>query len=97
LREKVCGRIGFGEKIGDKMRKLSIRRKIRTYCNMCGKEIGSKENKYEAVAVIKVEWGYFSEKDGEIHKIRLCEKCYDSWVEKFALPVEIEIKKELLN
>lgn len=75
------------------MRKLKIQIRKKQYCNICGKEKGINEE----LAYIGVEWGYFSEKDGEIHKIRICEACYDKWREKFAIPVEIELKKELLN
>ena len=47
-------------------------------CNMCGKRIKEEAGILkEDYLVIEKKWGYFSEKDGEIHKIRLCEECYD--------------------
>lgn len=66
-------------------------------CNHCGKEIKT-ENQMakEGVAEITLHWGYFSNKDGETHKICLCEDCYDHWIREFAIPVLIEENTELL-
>lgn len=57
-------------------------------CNICGREI-KKENgiyKEDFLAVTK-EWGYFSEKDIEMHSFRICESCYDEWISGFMIPV----------
>ena len=54
-------------------------------CNKCGKEIVEAD----ALSVDK-RWGYFSEKDNEVHKFDLCEECYDELVSKFQIPIEIE-------
>lgn len=54
-------------------------------CNKCGKEI-------EAADALSVQkrWGYFSEKDNEVHNFDLCEECYDELVATFQIPVEVE-------
>lgn len=58
-----------------------------TYCNMCGTII-CRENEIPEKEGLHVEkhWGYFSEKDGEIHSFDLCEKCYDKLTEDFLFP-----------
>ena len=35
-------------------------------------------------------WGYFSNKDNEVHHFDLCEECYDEMIAAFRTPVEIE-------
>ena len=57
-------------------------------CNCCQKEIAV-ENGFarEGVFSVDFEWGYFSEKDGEVHSFDLCEKCYDRMVQGFKVPV----------
>lgn len=43
------------------------------------------------------EWGYFSRhKDGTVHRMDLCEPCYDAWVRTFAIAPEVEQKTELI-
>lgn len=60
-------------------------------CNQCGKEIlVSNGHENEGVFHADYQWGYFSEKDGQRHKFDLCEKCYDSLLQGFQIPVEIE-------
>ncbi|MCI6857705.1 MAG: hypothetical protein MR867_00220 [Eubacterium sp.] len=61
------------------------------YCNKCKKEIAKEDYLFVAK-----EWGYFSEKDGQIHRFRLCESCYDNMVKQFLIPVEVEEQTELL-
>lgn len=60
-------------------------------CNVCGKEIERINNifKEDFLAVTK-EWGYFSEKDLERHSFRICEECYNQWIQTFAVPVTKE-------
>lgn len=61
-------------------------------CHCCGKEIGQ-----EDYVCIEKTWGYFSNhKDGQKHKICLCEPCYDAWTKKFKYAPEIEEIKEFL-
>ncbi|MCD7716344.1 MAG: hypothetical protein LUI39_07820 [Lachnospiraceae bacterium] len=60
-------------------------------CNGCGKTIAIEDDMYrEGVLLVRQEWGYFSEKDGERHSFCLCEACYDKIIQNFAIPVEIE-------
>ena len=54
-------------------------------CNKCGKEI-----KQEDVLSVEKRWGYFSEKDNEVHHFDLCEHCYDEMVASFQIPINIE-------
>lgn len=60
-------------------------RQCKIVCNKCGREI---EN--EDVLSIEKRWGYFSNKDNEVHKFDLCEKCYDEFVSTFQIKVEVE-------
>lgn len=60
-------------------------------CNKCKKEMNV-ENGIPREDLLSVEkrWGYFSEKDGEVHRFDLCETCYNELIRSFAIPVEIE-------
>lgn len=66
------------------------------YCNMCGKTIVESGLSREDSVYIEKQWGYFSEKDGEKHVIRLCEKCYDMWIKSFQTPPHVEEVTEIL-
>ena len=67
------------------------------FCNMCGKKLAVKEGILrEGAASIDQAWGYFSEKDGEVHHFDLCEECYDRLTAEFAIPVDAEEAAELL-
>lgn len=60
-------------------------------CNRCGKEIIVKNGvAEEEILSVEKRWGYFSEKDNEVHKFDLCESCYDDMIHTFQIPVEIE-------
>lgn len=66
-------------------------------CNSCGKllkvENGIlREDAFEATK----EWGYFSERDMEVHHFNLCEECYNNLISQFQIPVEIRKKLEVL-
>ena len=50
----------------------------------------------EGVLSVEKAWGYFSEKDGEVHSFDLCEKCYDRLVNQFEIPVTVKKQTELL-
>ncbi len=69
-------------------------------CNKCGKRLKTEQQMGKtgesSMITIEIPWGYFSEKDGEIHKIVLCEDCYDIWIRSFQIPVEIREDVELL-
>lgn len=54
-------------------------------CNRCGKEMVA-----EDVLSVEKRWGYFSNKDNEVHHFNLCEECYDEIIATFQIPVEIE-------
>lgn len=67
------------------------------YCNCCGKAIGKEgTDKREDYLEVRKEWGYFSDKDGDIHHFILCESCYDQFIKQFCIPVEKTIQTELL-
>ena len=34
------------------------------------------------------EWGYFSNRDMEIHKFNICESCYEEMIASFKVPVD---------
>ena len=62
-----------------------------TYCNRCGKEIRREEGAPAGEGLhVEKHWGYFSEKDGEIHTFDLCEKCYDQLTGEFMMPPEVQ-------
>ena len=67
------------------------------YCNCCGKNFKIEngimlEDAFEATK----EWGYFSDRDMEVHHFNLCEECYDKLISQFKIPVEIKKKIEVL-
>ena len=66
-------------------------------CNCCGKEIREEQGilKEDVLEIIK-DWGYFSEKDTERHRILICEACYDNWISGFRLPPKVEERTEVL-
>lgn len=68
-----------------------------TYCNMCGNEIDRQEETPFGEGIhVEKHWGYFSEKDGEIHTFDLCEACYDRLSKEFRIPAEIEEETVLI-
>jgi len=66
-------------------------------CNICGKELIQSGQFREDSLYIEKNWGYFSEKDGERHRIRMCENCYDLWIKSFKIPPQVEEVTELLS
>lgn len=70
---------------------------MKIHCNCCGKEFQTKGGMlFENAVTVEMDWGYFSEKDGEHHQFRLCEMCYDEMIKKFVIPVEVTHRTELL-
>lgn len=66
-------------------------------CNSCGKVLRVEngillEDAFEATK----EWGYFSERDMEVHQFNLCEDCYNKLIAQFKIPVEVKAKLEVL-
>lgn len=70
---------------------------VKLVCNGCGKSIAVKNDVApEDWLSVDKTWGYFSEKDGQIHAFDLCEACYDKLTKGFALPVTVKKQRELL-
>jgi len=62
---------------------------VKIICNKCRKEILVDNGMLkEDVLSVEKRWGYFSDKDNEVHQFDLCEECYDSIVESFQIPVK---------
>ena len=61
-------------------------------CNCCGKVICMlSEKDHTSFLTVEKEWGYFSDKkDGRIHRMDICESCYEKMVGKFVIPPEKE-------
>ena len=58
-------------------------------CNKCGKEILVENGVAEAdMLSVQKRWGYFSNKDNDVHEFDLCEECYDKCIATFAIPIE---------
>ena len=66
-------------------------------CNCCGKEIKEEQGiqKEDVLEIVK-DWGYFSGKDLERHRLVICEACYDNWVSGFQIPPEVAERTEAL-
>ena len=80
-----------------KYHKSEEKKLIQVVCNKCGRSLRLengclKEGCFSAAAA----FGYFTRKDGTVHRFDLCEDCYDSIVSQFAVPVEEETVTELL-
>lgn len=69
----------------------------KVFCNVCGGKVEIKNGilKQDLFEVTK-EWGYFSNKDLEIHKFNMCERCYDKMVAGFKIPVQVINKTEVM-
>lgn len=65
------------------------------YCNRCGQAI-NKDFDYTDSLEVKKEWGYFSNKDLQIHSFVLCEHCYDELIKEFKIPINIKINNEAI-
>ena len=67
------------------------------YCNACGKKMKFEHGILkEDVFTAKKEWGYFSDKDLQVHTFNICENCYNKMVSEFVIPVDISIKQEVM-
>ncbi|WP_253288064.1 ribosomal protein S18-alanine N-acetyltransferase [Anaerostipes sp. MSJ-23] len=62
-------------------------------CNVCGNPLKEKSDFIE----VKKEWGYFSDKDTQIHEFKICERCYDRMIKQFEIPPRVTEKKEILS
>lgn len=76
------------------MRRYKMKEKKETvtiFCNGCGKEIAVRdEMPQEDILSVEKRWGYFSDKDNEVHRFELCEECYDRMISGFVIPPEVE-------
>lgn len=80
-----------------KVGKMSKNKVVKVFCNCCGKQMQVERGVLkEGSFSTSYEWGYFSDKDGEIDSFDLCEECYDKIVSKFVIPVEKGETIELL-
>lgn len=72
-------------------------KKYSVFCNMCGREIkAGLDQPGEEMLSVEKRWGYFSEKDEEVHSFDLCEQCYDALISRFEIPITIRKQTELL-
>ena len=58
-------------------------------CNVCGQLLNNKTDYIE----VKKEWGYFSNKDTQIHEFKICERCYDRIVKQFEISPKVTEKR----
>jgi hypothetical protein len=74
------------------------RKENEIYCNRCGKLICREDRRdYTSFLTVTKEWGYFScKKDGIRQSFDLCEPCYDSLTEDFAIPPKTQRMTELI-
>ncbi len=89
----------YKERKGEnKMRKYKCNGELETViCNGCGKKLAVRNGiVLEGVLHIDHVWDFFSEKDGEIHHLDLCEECCDRMMQEFVIPVDREETIELL-
>lgn len=71
------------------MQKYRQQKLKKIICNQCGKEIPVVHDvPREDTLAIEKRWGYFSDKDNEVHTFDLCEECYDRLVQGFLIPPE---------
>ncbi|SFR73588.1 hypothetical protein [Anaeromicropila populeti] len=69
----------------------------RVFCNVCGRAIEVRNGiMREDVFEAEKEWGYFSNKDTEIHKFNICEACYEEITSQFKIPVKVIKKTEVM-
>lgn len=66
-------------------------------CNYCGKELLVENGILkEGCLEVNSSFGYFSRKDGQIHRFDLCEDCYEKMIARFRIPVDCQETKEFL-
>lgn len=66
-------------------------------CNKCGRDIPHNNHIIkEGIFSVDYKWGYFSDKDREIHSFDLCEECYNELIKSFKINVDIREENELL-
>lgn len=66
-------------------------------CNCCGRKMAVEHGIVKEGCIrMEIPFGFFSEKDGQVHHFDLCESCYDKFTSDFRIPVETEEKTEYL-
>lgn len=66
-------------------------------CNQCGKRLKVEDGILkEGCFSAEYVFDYFSEKDGYIYSLDLCEECFDLWIKGFKEPVQITETREFL-
>lgn len=66
-------------------------------CNHCGKKMIVEGGILREGAIsISHAWDFFSEKDGEVHHLDLCEDCYDEIVSQFRIAPDVEEQVEFM-
>lgn len=80
------------------MRKYEINGKLEAViCNCCGKKMVVKDGILREGAIcIDHAWDFFSEKDGEVHHLDICESCYDQLVGEMKIAPEVEEQVEFM-
>lgn len=80
------------------MRKYRRDGKLETViCNHCGKKMIVEGGILREGAIsISHAWDFFSEKDGEVHHLDLCEACYDEMVSQFRIAPDVEEQVEFM-
>ena len=69
----------------------------KVFCNQCGKELLLEEGILkEGCFHVEHAFDYFSNKDGCIYSLDLCEECFERWIRGFKHPVQISETKEFL-
>lgn len=69
----------------------------RVVCNQCGRSLEVKNGvpTIDWFAADK-EWGFFSDKDGQIHSFDLCEECYNQLVSGLKIAPFVREQTELV-
>lgn len=70
---------------------------IELRCNGCGRKLRVEHGiTKEGCVHLEVPFGFFTQKDGQVHELDLCEACYDKITAGFAIPATITERTELL-
>ena len=80
-----------------KFSELEGRELLEIRCNCCGQKMRVENGIVkEGCVSLEVPFGFFTEKDGQVHHFDLCEACYDKITAGFLIPAEVEEKTELM-
>jgi len=67
-----------------------VNKEQKLICNGCGRVLEQRGGVcQEDFVEIRKQWGYFSHKDLEKHRLLLCEECYDRLVRQLCIPPEV--------